>query len=58
MSKYMSVKEAAEQVGVSTQTVRRWIQSGALPALRISARLYRLDQEDFEKFIQSAKGKL
>lgn len=33
---YCSVAEAAQQLGKSTRTVRRWIQSGRLPALLVN----------------------
>lgn len=56
MKQLISVRTAAEQADVSTQTVRRWIQSGALPALKISARLYRLDPDDLQDFLNGSKG--
>lgn len=55
MKQLISVKEAAKHADVSTQTVRRWIQSGELPAVKVSARLYRLDPEDLNQFINNHK---
>ena len=56
MKQLISVRTAAEQADVSTQTVRRWIQSGALPALKISARLFRIDPDDLRDFLNGSKG--
>lgn len=56
MKQLISVKEAAKHASVSTQTVRRWINSGELPAVKVSARLYRLDPEDLTQFINNHKG--
>ena len=56
MKQLISVKTAADDAKVSTQTVRRWIQSGALPAYKISARLYRIDPDDLRDFLSERKG--
>ena len=56
MKQLISVRTAAEQADVSTQTVRRWIQSGELPALKMSARLYRIDPDDLQDFLNRHKG--
>lgn len=56
MKQLISVRKAAEDADVSTQTVRRWIQSGALPALKMSARLYRIDPDDLQDFLNRHKG--
>jgi excisionase family DNA binding protein len=37
-----SVVEAADHLGVSTKTVRRWIASGHLSAQRVGPRLIRI----------------
>ena len=56
MSQLITVKTAAENAGVCTQTVRRWIQSGQLPALKISARLLRIDPDDLAAFLTERKS--
>ncbi|HEX5494447.1 MAG TPA: excisionase family DNA-binding protein, partial [Mycobacteriales bacterium] len=35
---YESLTEAADRIGVSTRTVRRWIAAGQLPAYRMGPR--------------------
>lgn len=55
MKQLISVKEAAKTASVSTQTVRRWIHSGQLPYMKISARLFRIDPEDLNQFINGHK---
>jgi len=37
------VPHVAEHFGVSSQTVRRWLDEGRLPGVRISRRLVRID---------------
>lgn len=36
----LTVREAAEDAGVTTRTVRRWIASGRLPAETVGGRVY------------------
>lgn len=56
MKQFITVKTAAETADVSTQTVRRWIQTGTLPALKVSARLYRIDPDDLTAFLSGHKA--
>lgn len=46
----MTVKEAAEVVGVTPRRLRRYIEDGRLPARRVGARLFVLDEEEVRKF--------
>ncbi|WP_328435746.1 helix-turn-helix domain-containing protein [Nocardia puris] len=39
----LTVAEVAERYGVSTRTVRNWVDSGHVPAYRIGPRLIKLD---------------
>jgi molybdopterin-binding protein len=48
-----SVGEAAELLGVSTDTVRRWIDSGSLGATRTVNKRRRIDGAALAKFAQS-----
>ncbi|MFH0967966.1 MAG: helix-turn-helix domain-containing protein [Methanobacteriota archaeon] len=52
--KFLSVKQAAEYLSFSPKTIRRMIQSGKLPACKISGE-FRIDQEDLKKSIESAQ---
>lgn len=54
---WMNVGEVAKTLEVSTQTVRRLIKEGDLPAyqLRDGAR-FRVTREDLEKFLASRRS--
>ena len=52
MSKLISIKEAASFLSVSTKTLRRWDESGRLPAIHIGKRGdRRYKEDDILKFI-------
>ena len=54
--KLLRIKEAAEMLGISTETLRRWDREGKLPAVRVSERgdrRYKLD--DLKRFIEKNK---
>lgn len=58
---YLTVAEAAEYLGVSTNTVRRQIYAGSLPAFRMSGhgtllRVRRVDLDGLMQPVQSAAG--
>jgi excisionase family DNA binding protein len=52
--KLYDVKDAAQMLAISPWTVRAYIRQGRLCPIRIG-RLLRLDQEELERFIVSAK---
>ena len=45
-----SINQAAEHLGVSAMTIRRWIAAGRLSAHRIGPRLIRLDRDELLSF--------
>jgi excisionase family DNA binding protein len=47
---YLSTKRAASVAGVFPGTVRRWIKSRQLPAVRISG-IYRIKREHLDAFL-------
>jgi excisionase family DNA binding protein len=49
-ARYLTPAEAAAELRISTDTVLRLISSGALPALRVSARVIRIPVPAFEAF--------
>ncbi len=46
--RWYSIKQAAEQLGVSHDTVSRLVERGELPAIRISKRIVRIPVPAFE----------
>jgi excisionase family DNA binding protein len=46
--RYLSVEAAASYIGVSTQSIRRYIDSGQLPAYRLGKRLIKVQQADLD----------
>lgn len=51
-----SPNEAADILGVTPLTIRRWIASGRLKAYRIGPRLVRIDAESVEALKQPIGG--
>jgi excisionase family DNA binding protein len=49
----LSVRAVASKLSVSEKTVRRLIESGRLPAVRVGARV-RIDQAELEAFVFGA----
>jgi excisionase family DNA binding protein len=52
MRKRVKVKDVANQCMVSRTTVRRWIKSGELPAIRLPSGHYRINLRDFKRFLE------
>ncbi len=48
--RYFTIKEAAERLRVSHDTVSRLIERGELPAIRVSERLYRIPAPALERY--------
>lgn len=48
--RYFSVREAAERLAVSHDTVLRLVHDGTLPAVRVSDRLYRIPRPALDRF--------
>lgn len=53
--RWYSIKEAAEQLGVSHDTVARLVARGELPALRVSERIVRIPVPAFEVYANGRK---
>lgn len=51
MMEFLTVEEIASTLKVSVQTVRNWIKTGKLPALKVG-RQWRVRKEDFEKYLE------
>jgi excisionase family DNA binding protein len=48
--RWYSIKEAAERLGVSHDTVSRLVDRGELPAIRVSKRIVRIPVPAFEVY--------
>jgi excisionase family DNA binding protein len=47
---YLTVEDVAKQLQVSTYTVRRWLKSGKLPAIKLGKE-WRISPDDLEAFL-------
>jgi excisionase family DNA binding protein len=48
---YFSVRDVADELGVSKATILRWLQAGKLDGFFRIGRKYLIRKSDFEKFI-------
>ena len=51
MQKYYTIKEVAEHLKVSTQTVRNWIKKGDLEAAKLKHAV-RISEENLKKILK------
>jgi excisionase family DNA binding protein len=47
----LTCQQVSEALGVSVNTVWRWIRDGKLPAKKLGRKLYRIYKADLEKFL-------
>jgi excisionase family DNA binding protein len=52
----IGLPEAADRCGVSYRTVRRWIASGQLNAVRVGPKLLKVDAADLAALLQPTGG--
>lgn len=55
MNDYLRIKEVAEQLAVSEQTVRKLVRLGKLDAIRIENRSLRITRESIDAYVASRK---
>jgi excisionase family DNA binding protein len=48
--RFFTIKEIAEQFGVNERTVRRWIASGDLVAIKLNGTV-RVSEDDYRTFL-------
>jgi excisionase family DNA binding protein len=48
--RYFTIKETADRLAISHDTVSRLIERGELPAIRVSERLYRIPAPALERY--------
>jgi excisionase family DNA binding protein len=51
---WMSTQEAARRLGITTRTLYRFVDEGALPAYKMG-RVFRLKQADVDAFIEASR---
>ena len=49
---YISTTEAAERLGVASDTVRRWLKDGVLDGRKFGKKLFRVDEKSVEKLAE------
>jgi len=54
--RWYSIREAAEQLGVSHDTVARLVERGELPAIRVSERIVRIPVPAFEAYASGRRA--
>lgn len=47
----LSVGQVAAELGLTTRTIYRYLESGMLPALRLGPRQYRIERADVEALL-------
>lgn len=52
----ISLKKAAQMLGVSEQTLRNWDNQGKLKALRTPGNARRYEEETIKNFIEDMRG--
>ena len=57
MGEYLTPEQIAEQLAVTPSTVRRWIRSGALPAVKAGPRVWRISKADLDEYLQRARNR-
>ena len=52
---YYTVEEVKDILKVSLETVRRYVRSGKLPAIKLSNKYIRIEKGDLDIFLKSMK---
>jgi excisionase family DNA binding protein len=55
VKEYLTYKEFAEKIGVSKQTVYRWVKAGTIRAIRFSGRTVLIPTAEAERILQVNK---
>ena len=45
-SQYLTLRRAAQKLGVTPDTLSRWVRAGRIPAVRLPGGHYRLHEDD------------
>jgi excisionase family DNA binding protein len=55
-TKYLSIPQAAEQLGIGVEIVRKLINKGDIPVIRWGYRTLRIDSSKLEEVIEAKTG--
>ena len=55
-TKYLSIPQAAEQLGIGVEIVRKLINKGDIPVIRWGYRPLRIDSSKLEEVIEAKTG--
>ena len=53
---FLTVAEVAELLRLNPQTIRNWIDQGALPAVRVGTRRVRIRRSELDRFLNAGGG--
>ena len=53
---YYTIEEVAEMLKVNPESVRRWVRSKQLPAIKLGGKYIRVEAGDLDKFIGKSKA--
>lgn len=54
-SPFLTIQEVAAHLRVDSVTVRRWCATGALKAVKVGPKVYRVSQADLNAFLARSK---
>jgi excisionase family DNA binding protein len=57
MTKYMSTKEVAAELEVSSATITRWVREGVIPAKRFGPRVIKILRVEVESLLNQKEVK-
>lgn len=53
---YYTIEEVAEMLKVNPESVRRWVRSKQLPAIKLGGKYIRVEASDLSRFISKSKA--
>lgn len=53
--KFYTTEEVAGMLKVKPESVRRYVRSGRLRAIKLGGKFIRIDHQDFEEFVENLK---
>ena len=57
LNELLTPEQVSKNLRVSVFTVYRWIKSGKLKAIKLTPRLFRIEEKDFNQFLKKHKTK-